>query len=432
MNKNLIAIAIAMGLAVPAAHATNGMFVIGYGNKSTAMGGAAIANPQDSLTGAVNPAGISGMGNRFDAGMDVFYVDVESCLGSVCAESEAAINGMGLNKTFLMPALGITYQWNDDITLGFSMVPAGGGGTKFYTNFFEAASQGSTNIATINDKLGVDLLVMEMNPTIAYKLSEDQSVGASLIMAVSRFNAYGIGLFDPFTQTQGTLNDFSNQGNDWSWGAGIRLGWMGSFDKLTLGASYSSKVYFEEYNHYEELFAEHGDLDVPAILGIGASYEFTDDLLVAMDVTYTFYEDVKAIGNAGPNLVSPVLGSDDRKLGLPQGLGFGWNNQTVIKLGTQYNYSEKVILRAGWNYGKSPVDEDKDIIFNLLAPAVTQHHLTFGGTYNLSSDEEINLSFIHAFEFTQTGPTYVSDDGSNVGSLSMSQYSIGAGYSLKF
>ena len=439
INNNLkraIALGTTFCLVVPASVlATNGMMLIGVGNKSRAMGGVAIASPLDSLSGATNPAVISGMGDRFDIGMDIFIPEAESQLGSVNAESKASINGVGLEKTFFMPAMAVTYQYNNDITLGFSMAPAGGGGTKYETNFFEAASAGSVNTPTINDKLGVDLLVMHMNPTIAYKLNDNNNIGFSLVIGVARFSAYGLSLFDPFTQTQGTTDDFTNQGKDWTGGAGIRLGWFGDYGNLTLGAEYSSKVYMKEFTHYEELFAEHGDIDFPANIGLGASYKINNDLRVAMDITYTLYEDVAAIGNVGPNLAGDPngpLGSNDRKLGLDNGMGFGWSNQTVFKIGTEYYYSEKTIFRAGWNYGKSPINEDREIIFNLLAPASTQNHLTLGGTYLYSSEMEFNASYVHAFEYEQSGPTYISDDGSNFGSLKMSQNSLGFSLSYKF
>lgn len=435
MTKQILSVAIVSALATPVTHATNGMFIIGVGTKSRGMGGTGIAYPLDSLSGAMNPATISGMNSRFDAGMDIFIPEAEAQLGSVSAESKANINGLGLEKTFFMPALAFTYKYSPDITLGFSMAPAGGGGTKYETNFFEAASVGSVNTPNINNKLGVDLMIMEMNPTIAYKMDDTNNIGLTLVIGVARFSAYGIGLFDTFTQTQGSLEDFSDQGKDWTAGAGLRIGWMGDYGDFTLGAVYTSKVFMKEFNKYEELFAEHGDIDVPARLGIGTSYRFTDTFLVAMDVTYTFYEDVAAISNIGPNLAGDPagpLGSEDRRLGLDNGLGFGWTNQTVLKIGTEYLYSEKLILRAGWNYGKSPINEDREIIFNLLAPASTQHHLTLGGTYKWSSDIELNMSYIHAFEYEQSGPTYISDDGSNFGSLKMTQNALGFSLSMLF
>ncbi len=430
------ALAVAMSCFAPSVtYATNGLFMIGNGNKSNGMGGAGIAVSMDSLSAATNPATIAGMANRFDIGMDIFQANVTSQLGSVSADSIASINGMGVDSIYIMPSMAGTYQWNDKVTLGLAVVPVGGGGTKFTTNFFEAAAAGNANAPSVNDNLGIDYVVGEIVSTIAYKLDENHSFGVSLLIGIARFEAYGLGLFDPFTQNQGSTANFTNQGKDWSLGYGVRLGYMGSFGKWTIGAEYTSKVNMNEFDRYSELFAESGNMDVPASAGFGISYQAIPELLVAFDITRTFYEDTPAIANLGPNLAGdPIgpLGSESRRLGLPGGLGFGWTDQTVYKVGAEYNLNEKWIARAGWNYGKSPINEDREIIFNLLAPASTEHHLTLGGTYNISTEMEVNFSYVRAFSNKQCGPTYISDDGSNLGCLEMDQNIIGASFSMKY
>ena len=176
-------------------------------------------------------------------------------------------------------------------------------------------------------------------------------------------------------------------------------------------------------------------MNIPANAGLGISYQATPGLLLAFDVSRTFYEDVPAIANTGPNLAGDPngpLGSEDRRLGLANGLGFGWTDQTVYKIGGEYSINEAWIVRAGWNYGESPINEDREIIMNLLAPATVEHHLTLGGTYVISAESEINFSYVHAFWNKQCGPTYISDDGSNLGCLEMEQNTIGASFSMKY
>ena len=417
------------------ANATNGMFLIGNGNKAKGMGGAGIAVQADALSAATNPATIAGMANRFDIGVDIFKPDVEAQLGSVSSSSTAQINGMGIDSVFILPSMGGTYQLSDTTTLGLSVVPVGGGGTKYKSNFFEAAAAGSANAPGVNTQLGVDLVIGEIVPTIAYKVNKINSFGASLIIGIARFSAYGIGLFDPFTQTQGTTKHFSDQGRDWVFGTGVRVGWLGDFGKVKVGVEYTSKVWMQTYKKYTELFAENGSMDIPANAGLGISFQATPDLLLAVDISRTFYNDVKSIANKGPNLAgnpSGPLGSNDRKLGLSNGLGFGWGGRTVYKIGAEYNINEKWIARAGWDYSESPINEDTQIIFNLVAPATVQNHLTLGGTYNLSSDMAINASYIHAYRYEQNGPTYISDNGSNLGRLSMSQDTIGISFSMSY
>ncbi len=416
-------------------YATNGLFMIGTGNKSRGMGGVGVATPLDSLSATNNPAVISGMKNRFDIGADFFVPDVDGSLGSVSSESEASINGIGLDSTFIMPAMGGTYRWTDKITLGAAMVPIGGGGTEYSENFFEAAAAGSSSAPGVGDRLGVSLVMGEVVSTIAYQATDIHSFGASLLIGIARFEAYGLGLFDAFTQTQGTLKNFSNQGKEWSLGIGARIGWLANYGNLKVGASYTSEVDMNEFDHYSELFAEHGDIDIPASAAIGISYQATPDLLVALDIQRTFYEDVRTISNTGPNLAGSSngpLGGDDRRLGRKNGLGFGWTDRNVYKIGAEYNLNETWLFRAGWNYSESPINEDREIIFNLLAPATVEHHLTLGTTFSISPEMAINVSYVHAYRNTQSGPTYVSDDGSNLGTLSMKQDSIGASFSMQY
>ena len=54
-------------------YANNGYFSIGYGAKMMGMAGAAIAFPQDTLAGAVNPAGMSQF-EGLDIGARLLYL----------------------------------------------------------------------------------------------------------------------------------------------------------------------------------------------------------------------------------------------------------------------------------------------------------------------------------------------------------------------
>jgi len=415
-------------LAPAASHATNGLFMIGFGTISRGMGGAAIAYPADAISGVANPANITAVGGRFDIGADFFTADVTGQLGSVSSASKPDL--FGVENLFIMPAMGISLPLNEKFTFAVNMVPLGGGATKYETNFYQAAAGGDTS-----EELAVTLIISQAHATLAYKINKQHSIGASLVMGLQTFQAKGIQLFDPFTQTVGTDEGFSNQGYDWSLGAGIKIGWLGEFDKWKVGASFQSQTYMQDFDSYNELFADNGNFDTPPVIGAGVSYMINPQWDVAADITYTFYDEVKAISNPGPNLAGDPNGVMDpatQSLGLPGGLGFGWDNQTVFKIGTEYRFNEKWTGRAGWNYGKSPIDENSQIIFNLVAPAISQNHLTLGGSYHFSADKQLNASYVHAFNFRQSGPTYVSDDGSNLGSLEMTQDSIGVSFSMKF
>ena len=424
-SKWLFAVAVSTGIALPSASfATNGMFLIGYGTKSRGAGGIAMAMPQDAINGAVNPATISHHDIRVDAGMDIFMPRAEAELGGLRVKSRADLFGM--------PAMGGVYKFNRKVSMGFSAVPYGGGGSRYNTNLYNSTQPGSP----LDRTLGVNLMVMQMNPTLSYKVNKQNSVGASLVFSVQTFRAFGLEYFETFTQSfdDGVpVTKLTNNGNDWAYGAGARIGWMGSYFKkrLSIGAAYSSRVYMTEFDEYSDLFAEQGDLDTPANVGVGIAYKFLPNFTVGLDVTHTFYEDVAAIGNdsaqKGPGSIYPNA-DEKHRLGNDDGLGFGWENQTVYKIGAIYDFNKDWTFRAGWNYGESQIDETNgEILMSIMAPAVTEHHLTLGATYNPSKAMELSFSYVHAFKAKQDGPTFIG----NTGELQMYQDSVGVSFGYK-
>lgn len=395
------------------------MFMIGYGVKSVGMGGVAIAFPQDALAGATNPAAIGDVSTRFDLEATMFLPNAQATLGGINSKSRA--------NEFLIPGLGFAMPVDNETIFGFSMVGAGGGGTHYKENLYDLADKGTQT----NGDMGVNLMVMQMNPTMAQKLTPNQMVGVTVVMGLQRFLAYGLGAFQQFTGSNNAVS-MTNRGVEYSRGLGVRLGWLGKYPDagITLGLAGTSKVYMTKFQNYSELFAEHGDIDTPANVGAGIALKATPKLTFAMDITRTYYSKVRSIANPGPN-TSGNLYPDSKAanaLGEDAGLGFGWRDQTVYKLGANYNYNSKWTFRGGWNYGKSPIKEEREIVINIVAPANTQHHGTLGGTYKLDKEMEVSFAYMHAWAHQQCGPTYIG----NTGCFKMSQNSFGAALGFAF
>lgn len=426
------------GFTASVAYATNGLFMIGYGPKSRSMGGTAIANPQSALASAANPAAFSALKDSMVVGADIFRPKANIRLGSLEVDSGAKLIGSRKDNIFIMPGMAGVMKFNKKISIGMNMIGAGGGGSLYDPNPYNAASNDVNNRDDI--PVEIELFVLQMSPTVSYKINKQHAVGASLVIGIQRFRAAGLALFDTFTITGKTdpvhaVDRLTGRGFDWAGGLGIRVGWMGNFLKksLILGASATTQTYMSRFKKYSELFAEHGRFNTPANIGVGMAYKFNKKFRMAFDVTHTFYEGVKAVSNQGPATTGPPLGSDpdDRRLGADNGLGFGWEDQTVYKLGLAYKLNKTWELRAGWNYGKSPIDEKRNIIFNIVAPAVTQSHLTLGVGYRLSRGLELNTSYVHAYRFSQNGPTYISNNGDNTGEIEMYQDSITVGINMR-
>lgn len=202
-----------------------------------------------------------------------------------------------------------------------------------------------------------------------------------------------------------------------------------------------------EFDDYSSLFAEGGDFDIPENYSIGIAYHAMPELVVKFDIQQINYSDVASVGNPGPvaddpdriefNPLCPGPDTEECKIGGDLGFGFGWTDQTVFKLGAEYAYTHELTLRAGVNYSEAPIPEDQ-LLFNLIAPATVETHLTLGATYNWGEDMELTASYVHAFEKTIVGQTVFQPTGASIdepldnASLSMKQDSIGVSLGIKF
>ena len=140
------------------------------------------------------------------------------------------------------------------------------------------------------------------------------------------------------------------------------------------------------------------------------------------------YSDIASVGNPGPNAydktdLNPLCpGVDEPRclLGGDERIGFGWKDQTIYKIGFNYDYNPEWSFRAGYNHGTGVIPDDQ-ILFNFLAPATPEDHLTLGASYRPNKNMEWSFSYIHAFEKTVSGPTAYTNlaPGEDNGSASM-------------
>ncbi|MDX1698426.1 MAG: outer membrane protein transport protein, partial [Thiohalobacterales bacterium] len=299
--------------------------------------------------------------------------------------------------------------------------------------------------------LSVDLKQALFVPTLSFKFNDQHTFGASLLLGLQRFQARGLGNFQCFTDSVQNnpsppcpafaltpSDSLTNNGYDWSYGAGVRVGWIGDVHpRLTLGAAASSKVYMTEFDDYEELFAEEGDFDIPASFTLGATFKATSQLNLSFDFQRIFYEGVDSISNEGPIFVpgvgpfppsGPPPGSNTEWLGKDNGMGFGWEDINVYRLGAEYLYNKQWTWRAGFLYTDQVIPDDQ-VLFNILAPATVQKHVTFGFTFSPDSNSEWNFAYMHAFKETVDS----SETAFGVpGEIEMHQNSVDFSYSYKF
>lgn len=417
LRPTSIALAIAL-LAPLAAQATNGYFSAGYGIKSQGIAGIGVALPQDGLAVAANPAGTALVGNRLDVGLTVFAPRRDTEITGNAFGANAQFSGND-KKTFYIPDVGYTRQLDGRTGVGLAVYGNGGMNTDYGSNPY--GRFGASGAA------GVNLEQLFIASSVAHKVSEQHTLGASLVLAHQRFEAKGVGLFDGFSSAPGQVSD---QGTDSSNGAGLRLGWIGQLTpQVTMGASWASKIN-GRFDRYKGLFPNSGEFDIPESMAAGLSYAATPQTTWAAEVQHIRYRRVAAVGNSATRLFA------GQPLGSANGPGFGWDNATVLKLGVQHQIGQTLTLRGGLSVVNQPVPSGETFI-NTLAPGVVRKHLTLGATWAHSPQGELSVFFAHALGERVRGSNSIPGGlppagfGGGNSNVSLRENIIGIGYGWK-
>ena len=396
------------------AFATDGYFLSGVGAKAKGMGGAAIAYPQDAMAAVNNPASISAIDGRLDVGVEIFVPDRGARISGNGAGLDGDYSGNGANP-FILPEFGYVRPLSDTLTFALTIAGNGGMNTDYETNPF--ASFGASGPA------GVDLKQVFITPTIAYEFAEGHSIGVSPIGLVQGFRASGI---QPFAAASSNPANFTNQGTDWSFGLGVRVGYYGELtDQIAIGAFYQSKVNASEFDDYAGLFADSGGFDVPASYGAGIAVKPVDAVTIAADVKRIEYSDVGSVGNP----LSPLF--QGVPFGADGGPGFGWDDITVFKIGADVAVSDTLTLRAGYGRSDNPVPSSETFL-NILAPGVVQDHFTVGATVQLNERMDLTAFAMHAPSNTVAGNGSIPNNyGGGEADIRLAETSVGLGFGVK-
>lgn len=396
LATRVVSIAFLVPAAAAAVHATNGLYLTGYGAEALGRAGANLAVSDRTLGLNSNPAGIAQLqGDHYTASLTLLApaLEFENMINAPTASE---------NRYFPLPAFawvrsGRETPW----AWGVGFIAQGGMGATFddLDTFFGTRDQTYTQVR-----------FMTLSPTVAYSFSEDSAIGATLNLGyadaafrffpnTSFFNAQNpqMSFFGPKLEGAAGLQ------------TSLRLGWWWRpAPRWTLGAMYQSKTdsTFEDGTlsvNFDDMpgLGRHVTYDATmdgftfaAQAGLGTAVRVSDDWLLTVDLKRYFWDD--AIDTIR------VVGTDPSVAGAPPRIElpfvFDWRDQWVLAVGGEYRASESVTLRTGYNYGESPVP---DGTLTPLFPAITEHHVTLGASV-LRGGVTYEFALEHAFEASQT------------------------------
>ena len=380
----------------PSAAATNGMYLVGYGAETTGRAGANLAVSDRSLALNTNPAGISQLqGRHYSVNLSLLMPELES--GNALNDSVA-----GENRTFPLPAVGYIRSRHDSPwAWGWGLVGQGGMGATFKdTNTFFGT----------RDETFTEVRFATFTPTVAYAFNEDMSVGAALNLgyADASFRFYP---HTSFFNAEDPQNSFFGADMERAGGAqvNLRLGWLWKArPDLSVAAMYQTETESSfEGGEMVVNFGAHPLLGTPVSYdaemdgftfasqaGIGLAWRPAPSWVVAFDVKRYFWD--AAIDTIEVKAENPDVPGAPAELVFP--FVFDWQDQWVFALGADYQLTQRLTLRAGYNYGEDPVP---DATLTPLFPATTEQHASLGLSW-LKGNRSFELAVERAFHKDQT------------------------------
>lgn len=345
--KSNVKIITAIAVLSTSLYATNGDHLVGIGAKSTGMGGVGIAISHGAESALTNPALITSVKNKeISFGGTVFMPDVET---------NGIQSGADLS---IIPAVSIAAKGTDNFYWGMGMWGTAGMGVDYR----------GTNT---NDNMVTNLQLMQFGVPFAYA-DNGLSIGITPILQ------YGsLDMSYTNSTTKGVAQDLS---------FGYDIGAAYAVSDFTVGLVYKSPIKMDYSGQMTRLAVDYtissfGDtLEQPSEMGAGIAY---------------------AMGRS-------VLAFDYKRINWASAAGykdFGWKDQNVYAIG--YEHSQDAwVIRAGYNYAKSPIVENPVSNINklnLLAfPATVESHYTVGGSYGFSKKTAVDLAYVYAPEVTDT------------------------------
>lgn len=414
MNKLIV---ILLGICVSGAVSAGGYRVALQGQKALAMGHTGVALTDSAEVVFFNPGSMSLLETETDIVGSIFLLDGKSEYESEeTLVSEETDNPIGTPLNFYMVS-----QIDEELSWGFGVYTPYGNKVEWPTDW--AGSH------LVND---IELTTIFIQPTIGFRINESTSIGfgPNLVFGSVDFNR---NLTTSLTDENGNRSNVKIKADNVdAWGYNIGITHIVN-EKLTIGASYRGEVEIEardEDASFRNVPAAlqntfnatefDADLPLPAELTLGLAYRMSDRMTLAFDINRTFwdtYDELKIEFDNG-------IVSENRR---------DWEDSSIYRLGLQYRYDDKWILRGGVYLDESPIPNGS---FAPETPRGDAIGYTAGATYQYSKNLSMDVALlILTFDDEELSYDYYEEGGVTIpfsGNYDSAANSIGFGLSYKY
>lgn len=358
----------------------------GSGN-GTAFAGAAAA-AEDAGTVYFNPAGMALLGEGDNVSLagtlinrSIKFTDKGSTTTSPLYPLPSGNGGDG-GGLALVPAGYWAHALTNQLWFGLGISPTFGNTTEYSDDFVGR-----------NAGFYAEMQQFNINPSIAYKLNEQFSLGFGIDIA-HNMTHFKQGFPLVYSAVAAPANNYADIEGE-AWGYGYNFGVMYSITPATrLALTYRSQVKFDLEGKYDAAtpvayarFADHdikAELKTPDSASLAISQRLNDQIELLADATWTGWSVIDTIKvydkSSGANLAN---------------LSYNFKDTWRYGVGVNYQYNDQWKLRAGLAYDQSPVKSDADRTMTL--PDSDRTWLSFGARYTLSKASSIDMGYTHLF-----------------------------------
>ncbi len=353
----------------------------------------AISGGHNAFSGVVNPANAVWVKDRFDVGL--FLVHQKSSFDN--HNNNPLFNPGKINQTYKTE-----YLSTGDIAIHKGCKIQG---YECSMSLAAYTTPGYIKVRTrrpipITGKTPIFLKdkTQALSSIFSLKLNDNHSIGFSLDYFYLSHVRKG------FQNADNPLRSVSpghvtNKGMDHSQGLGLTLGWRWNITKtLTFGLAYIKKSYVGQYKKYRGYEPHHAKNYIPATIGGGFTYQFSQKIAGRLEVLWTNF------GNL-PNANNAILSNgklNTNKRGSHKSPGSGLQDATLINLGLGYKMNTMLSFGIGFSHRIKLSRKSPYIISHSYRRQITYDLVTFGANYNYHH-HDFFLTLSHGFENRQSG-----------------------------
>ncbi len=369
---------------------------------SVALSAAYVANANGADASYYNPANMVWNDDANLLELDLTYINLPRIEydGTVAG---APADDKSISEQFLLPTGHFSSKAYGKVRYGLSITAPGGLSKRWNGAIEQASAQEFT------------LKVIEINPTIAYKVNSNFSIGGGIRAVYSTGRVKATRNLPPLGPTYSE----DMNGDDVSFGYNLAASYRPSND-WKFATTYRSKVNLKEdgtANGYINKYLLTGNLadaatlipydtnanvsiPLPATLDIAVAYTFKQKTTIEFVYERVYWSKYKDLDfNFDDPIVEAVLGQPKDK---------NWEDTNTYRIGITHQYSDKLKLMAGFAIDNSPIPS-QTLGFEL--PDADAKLYSVGFEYKYSKKLSIGMSYLYDKKEDRT--ISVSDDNIN-------------------